>query len=187
MKGKQLHDVDGRKMTVDEIAAMLGLTVQALYERKHRLGGCSYQVIVDMARDGRIGGANDHYHRHLVDGRWITAREAAELVGVKYHTIRVWRSEHKGPDGKPPTMAEAVEHYRNFRRYGRKKRQGEKHWVKNREMTVAEAAAKYGAKAGTLYSYMHKRHCSLDTCIRRLESRRVKRAVKEIVGVIAGE
>ena len=37
-----LHMIDGREMTVGEIADMLGVTAHALAVRRSNMGGCSY-------------------------------------------------------------------------------------------------------------------------------------------------
>ena len=180
---KQMHDIDGRRMTVDEIAGMLGVTKCALYRRKHVMG-CSYQVIVDMYRDNRLAAPDDKYPRYMVDGKWITVRDISLMLGVREKSINQWRQMNRDAAGNLPPMKDAVEHFRNYKRFGRKKRVGKAHRVKGHTMTVAEAAAKYGVTDGTIYMYMRKHRCSLETYIRNLEKRRVNRAVREIMGII---
>ena len=180
---KQMHDIDGRMMTVDEIAGMLGVTKCALYRRKH-VTGCSYQAIVNMYRDNRLAAPDDKYPRYMVDGKWITVRDISQMLGVREKSINQWRQMHRDVAGNMPQMKDAVEHFRNYKRFGRKKRTGKAHRVKGRTMTVAEAAVKCGVTDGAIYMYMRKHQCSLETYIRNLEKRRVSRAVKEIMSII---
>lgn len=146
-KKPDLHLIDGKKMTVDQIAEMLGATVRALQCRRCRMGGVSYQVIVDMYRTNQIGGTHDKWHRHLVDGEWITIEEGARRVGVTASAIRTWRFNHRDAQGNKPTLAEAMAHYRQYQTGELKRHPGsvaQAHWVNGRMLTIAQAAEKYG-------------------------------------------
>ena len=94
-------------MTVDEIAEMLGITKNALVNRRFGMGQCSYQLVVDMYRANAFQQRGDHWERHMVDGKWITVKEAAEMCGVKPKSIREWRFQNK-KRGKMPTLADTV-------------------------------------------------------------------------------
>lgn len=178
-----LHPIDGRLMTAQEIADMMGLSRNALDIRRSDLGGCSYQLIVDMWRRNEIGGANDKHHRHLVYGRWTTIWEAAEELGVKPHSIVNYRYDHKKPDGTRPTLEEAYDYFRNYVRQ-RPGPKPKKYRVLGSWLTIAEAAEKYKANEGTLRAYMSKHHCKLETAVRRLEERRAKQAEKDILSIL---
>ena len=53
-KKPELHQVDGRNMTVNEIAEMLGISRLSLQKRRSNLGGASYQTIVNMYRANQV-------------------------------------------------------------------------------------------------------------------------------------
>ena len=180
--------VDGQMLTTDEIAALMGVSVAALARRKSINGGCSYQLLVDMQRRNEFGGYHDRKPRYFIDGEWLTVVQCAERAGVAATTITNWRSLHRDADGGRPSMAEAVEHYRRLKSGAEKRavRVGRKYMVRGKWMTVDEAAAKYGAAASTLRSYMKKHHCTLETAVRRYEERKKRQAVKAIMDVLNG-
>jgi len=187
---KAIHNIDGRFMTVDEIAEMLHVSVRALEVRRSKYGGCSYQLIVDMYRDNLIGSRTDKWERHMVDGEWITLEQAAERVGVKPKTLRAWRSQNRDEHGIKPTLAEAVAHYRKYITGERKRYPGsiaKRYWVKGEYLTFKEAAERYHTTENALRSCTHKHNCSLNAAIKRLESRRTREAEKNILAILIGE
>lgn len=178
-----LHLIDGREMTVTEIADMLGVSARALAVRKSKLGGCSYQLIVDMYRNNQLESKHDMHQRHMVNGKWTTVTEVAEALGIKPHSIHNYRHNHQKPDGTKPTLAEIYEHFRA----GGGKRGGsvaKTYWVKGRRMSIPDAAKKYGTTENALRMYMRKHHSTLDTAVRRLEERRAKRAQRDIMSIL---
>jgi hypothetical protein len=73
--------IDGTEMTAQQIADMLGCTLNALQSRKCRLGGISYQALVNMWRENQFGfGSDGKVPRYLVEGRWMTRRQIAEML-----------------------------------------------------------------------------------------------------------
>ena len=185
---KAVYIIDGREMTIDEIAEMLGVSKRALYVRRSRYGDCSFQMIVDMYRQNRIGSRTDKWERHLVDGEWITLAQAAERLGIVPKTIRNWRLEQKRLTGIKPTLAEAMEHYRKYCTGERKRYPGsvaKTHWVNGEYLTFDEAAEKYKTSVNALRTYVCKHKCGLNTAIRNLETRRAKRAEKDILAILA--
>lgn len=86
-----LHMIDGKQMTVNEIATMLGVTRNVLNNRHSTMGGISYQAIVNMYRDGQLLTKHDRWPRHLVHGRWMTVKQVAEELDCKPHSIENWR------------------------------------------------------------------------------------------------
>lgn len=186
---RRIHIVDGQQMTVPEIAEMLGITESALYQRKSNLHGCSYQVIVDMYRENQFERRDDRWERHMVDGQWITVKEAAEMCGVKPKSIREWRFQNK-KRGKMPTLAEAVEHFRKYRTGEVKRYKGSvgvKHIVHGRRMTVKQAAERYGTTKRALYHSMSTYGRSLDAAVRHVEKLQLDRAQKEIMTILGGK
>lgn len=138
-----LHMVDGREMTLAEIAGMLGISKSALRCRRNRMGGISYQAIVNMYRDNQFGSDHDRAPRYRIEGEWLTQAQIAERLGVKSHSITVWRYNNRAG------MEEAVEHFRRWNEGGRKRnprggRPAQVYRVGNREYTVPGVARKYG-------------------------------------------
>ena len=179
MEGRKpdLHMIDGRAMTVVEIADMMGITCGALANRRFRLGQCSYQLVVDMWRRNEIGGHGDRQQRHLVHGRWMTVAQAAEELGITPHAIRQVRYR-ASRDGHPMTLEAVYDFYKN----GLNRPRGypaKQHRVLGHLMTVAEAAVKYKTTEGNLRGYMTKHRSTLETAVRRLEERRAKEAAKK--------
>ena len=154
-RAKQLHLVDGQLMTIDDVAAMLGVTKHALYVRKHKLGRCSYQLIVDMCRRNEIG--SDNAPRYLIEGRWMTQTQIAEMLRVSPHTLTTWRSAH----GRAP-MEDAVAYYRQYLTgelvRGRNNgggRQWKEHIVNGRVWTVKDVMARYGVGRTSVYKRLY--------------------------------
>ena len=179
--------VDGREMTVKEIAGMLGVMPHTLVIKRSKLGGVSYQLIVDMYRSNQMLGTHDKYPRHMVDGEWLTINEVALRAGVSVHTIRNWRYEHKDAQGNKPTMAEALEHYRKYQtgeevRYRGKEPKRQR--VGRKMLSVPEAAAEYRMTACTLYKYISKNRVSLQVALNRLETRRKRKAERDIMRIL---
>ena len=185
---KEHHLIDGRDMTVDEIAEMLDISVRALQNRKSRMDGdCSYQLIADMYRAGRFERAGDRYPRHLVDGEWITTAEAARRVGVRRGTLINWIYKNKRPDGSAPTLGEAMAYYRQYQTGERVRYKGKpptRYRVGRRTMTVAEAAAEYRTTVTALRQSMYAHGRTLQQAVDRLEARRAKQAEREIIRIL---
>ena len=139
------HLIDGREMTVVEIASMLGISKAALHCRRTRLGGISYQAIVNLYRENQFGSDHDRAPRYRIEGEWLTQAQIAERLGVKSHSISAWRYDNRA------SMMEAVEHFRRWNEGGRKRnphglggRPPRVYVVGNREYTVPGVARKYG-------------------------------------------
>lgn len=185
--GKKIHKIDGKGMTVDQIAEMLGVTESTLINKRFVHGQCSYQMVVDMYRANMLQSRDDHWERHLVNGEWITVRDAAARLGVREKSIRNWRATHKDRHGNMPTLAEAIEHFRKYKT-GEVKRYkgsiGKEHYVKGRKMTVHKAAEKYGIKPNTLYNSMNHYGRTLDAAVKHIEALRMDRAQKEIMAIL---
>ena len=185
---KKLYMIDGQEMTVKEIAAMLGISVDALHTRKYK-SGYSYQALVNMYRANAFGNVHDKWPRHYVDGEWITLGQAAERVGVSPKTIRNWMYERRKATGVNPMLAEAVAHYRKYKTGELKRYRGSKgkqYWVKGEYLTFTEAAAKYHTSINSLRMYVRDHRCSLNTAVRKLEERKATQAEKEIIGILFG-
>lgn len=162
------HLIDGREMTGPEIASMLGVSYRAIQKRRSAMGGCSYQVIVDMYRQNQFGTKYDKWPRHLIHGKWMTIREAAAELGCHHHTLQNYRHMLTRRDGKKPTLEAAYDYYR----YERRSPGGsvaKLYYVHGHKMTVAQAAEKYGTTVNALYRYMHKHRSTLETAVRRHE------------------
>ena len=180
-----LHMIDGKQMTVNEIATMLGVTRNVLINRHSTMGGISYQAIVNMYRDGQLLTKHDRWPRHLVHGRWMTVKQVAEELDCKPHSIENWRYKCRDKAGNKPTLEEAYDHFKGAPKRGRGK-EPEKHRVRGKMMTVKEAADKYGTTVNSLRQLMSRHNCSLDAAVKRLEARQTKMAEKAILEILKG-
>lgn len=176
------HLVDGRETTVAEVAAELGVTAAQIYSQmKYR--GVSLQVVANMIRSGLVLDGQGRAARHWVDGRWMTTRQAAEMLGVTPMALTQWRIRYRRPDGSPALLSDAVQAYREGRvvHCGRAPRL---HRVQGRMMSVAKAAAKAGVSENALRLYMSKHHVKLETAVKAHERLRRKKAEREILRIL---
>lgn len=179
-----LHSVDGKMMTTQEIADMLGLTLKALYVRRSRLGGCSYQCVVDMYRSNQIG--SDKNHRYMIEGRWLTQDQiAAELKLASGHVLSTWRCEHRQPDGSMATMEAAVAYYRQYLTGEKVRWQGygggrpwKEHLVNGKAWTVLDVMKRFGKSRASVYRVLRQNGNDMGRVIRYFEQR--ARRTKEI-------
>lgn len=187
------HMIDGREMTVDEIAELLGCSKRALYVRRCHMGRVSYQLIVDMYRRNQIG--SDKCHRFLVDGRWMTTGEIAQMLGIKKHTLVTWRCNHRRPDGTPAPMAEAITWYRQDnagerpRYQNRGGRQAVRYRVGRGTVSAPDVASKYGVSRVSVYKMMARCGGDMGRVIRHYrdrERKRVDKAQAEILRILTG-
>ena len=175
--------IDGKQMTLKEIAEMIGVTREQLY-RYHVKHQVSYGAIVRWWRDGMIRFGPKPGMRaavHMVDGKWMTDAEIADMVGVHVQSIRNYCSTRQC------LRSEAVQYYREINAGIRKRHPGSKplmHKVHGVWMTEYEAAEKYRTKCSTLRVYRYKHGCSLDTAVRRLEARRQRRAERDLIEIL---
>lgn len=151
-----LHLVDGQMMTLAEIAGMLGISKNALRCRRNRLGGISYQAIVNMYRDNQFGSYCDRAPRYRIEGEWLTQAQIAERLGVKSHSISTWRYNNRAG------MEEAVEHFRRWNEGGRKRnprgrRPAQVYRVGNREYTIPGVARTYSMSPTSVYDMLKSR------------------------------
>lgn len=187
MAGKaKMHMVDGEWTTVAMMAEELGVSYEQLcgvmYSR-----GISLQIAVSLIRDNRALGGQGRADRHMVDGRWMTVRQAAEMLGIPLTALRDWIYSHRQPDGSQARLADAVEAYRmgGVKRGGRSPRQ---HRVGNRTMTAGEAAEMLNINVWLIRERMSRHKCSLAAAIRYYErkndQRKKDQAEKDILNIL---
>lgn len=177
------HLIDGREMTVVEIAEMLGISKAALLCRRTRLGGISYQAIVNMYRENQFGSDHDRAPRYRIEGEWLTRAQIAERLGVKSHSISAWRYDNRA------SMMEAVEHFRRWNEGGRKRnprggRPARVYRVGNREYTVPGVARKYGMNPMSVRNMLRSRGGDMGKVLAFYQAkvrRRQARAEQEIL------
>lgn len=176
------HLVDGRETTVAEVAAELGVTAAQIYSQmKYR--GVSLQVVANMIRSGLVLDGQGRAARHWVDGRWMTTKQAAEMLGVTPTALTQWRFRYKRPDGTPALLSDAVQAYREGR-VARGGREPRPHKVRGRTMTVAEAAAQMGVTPNALRLYMSRHRVTLETAVKARERRKRRQAERDILKIL---
>lgn len=182
MAGKpKKHLVDGEWITVQEAADRLGLRRQQIYGLMHH-GQYGLQVAVNLIRQDLALGQG-RAARYMVDGRWITIRQAAEMLGVTVTALRDYLYSHRHPDGRPATLAEAVDAYRSgtVRQGGHPPKL---HRVGRRMMTQAEAAEMLGMTLNAVRMHMSKHKATLAQTIKYYETRKRRKAEKDILTIL---
>ena len=175
------HLVDGEWITVQEAAEMLGLRPQQIYDQMSNKR-CGLQAVVRMYRENYILGQG-RAARYMVDGRWMTIRDAAQMLGVTRRAICLWRFKRKRPDGSLPSLAEAVAAYRSGEVRNRGK-QPKRHRVAGKLMTMREAAEMVGVSYAAMQLYTYKHRCSLAKAVKYYETRKRRRAEKDILTIL---
>ena len=168
--------VDGRWTTVIETAAAMDLKPQQLYSLMNNKQ-CGLQAAVNLIRENQALNGQGRAARYMVDGRWLTIRQAAEALGVSWAAIYDWMHRHKAG------LAEAMAAYRE----GRVKCGGKpavRHRVGRRVLTRAEAARESGVTLSAFNLYTHKHQCSVAAAMRYYEKRKLKQAEKAILAIL---
>jgi predicted DNA-binding protein (UPF0251 family) len=183
MAGKpKKHLVDGEWITVQEAADRLGLQRQQLYSLTHNRR-CSLQVAVNLYRENLALHDQGRADRHMVDGRWMTVQQAAEMLNRSVYALHGYMYYHRQPDGRPATLAEAVDVYRSgaVRHGGHPPRL---HRVGRRMMTQAEAAEMLGINVNAVRMHMSKHKATLAQTIKYYETRKRRKAEKDILNIL---
>ena len=155
-----------------QAADMLGVKRQAIYQLMSK-NQCGLQVAVNMVRDNLALGGQGRSDRHMVDGKWVTVRQLAELLGTRPTNLRSWSYRHCDKNGRPASMQAAADAFRaGLHRGGC---QPVLHRVNGRAVTVAQVAAKYGMRAASVRTRMSLKRCSLAECARYYERKRKRR------------
>ncbi len=182
------HMIDGREMTVAEIADMLGITQGALESRRSKLGRPSYQVIVNMYRENQFGNAHDRSPRHMVDGQWMSRKQIAQMLGVTPHTLANWLYTHPKQD-----MRAAISYYRQRqtdelkRGHGTDGRPPRLYKVGKRMISVPQVMRMFGVCHSAVHYVLKKRGGDMAATIRHYrerEARRKRKAEKEIMRIL---
>lgn len=142
------YPVDGRMITLQEVADMLGLSKESLCEQKSRRK-CDPQTIVNLHRAGLIL-TRECGPKYWFRGKMRTLRECAELLGVTVRSIYSWQVRHPREDGSRPSVQEALAAYQVGRH--------NLHRVGDRQLTIAEAAAEVGVTDKAFRSCMYYHH-----------------------------
>ena len=172
------HLVDGRWVTLTEMAAELGIKRKTLENQMYRNGGGSLNVAVHQIRDNLVLNGHKRSGRHMVDGRWTTMAEMAEALGINYSTLQHYVKVHGC------TLAEAVADYREGRViHGRSQKV---HIVDGKETTVAEAARRCGVSIDTIRWRMSHHKKTLRQTVRYYERKKAERAAGQILDILKG-
>lgn len=185
------HMVEGREMTIRQIADMLGIAVGTLTNQKYRHGCSSYARLVEMYKSGEIHRRVHTGWRHKVHGRWTTVQEEADRLGLKRDTIYQWMFRTRKEEKREPLLEECVDHYEALAA-GRiqPKRKGPKpklYRVNGREMTIGEAAALAGMTREGLRQRMAREKCSVNAAVKRALAYREKMARCKIMHILNGD
>ena len=189
MAKKRLHQVDRKLMTIDEAAAMVGVTVEALRLQKSRFAGITVQHLVDMYRIGAIWPEKRGPDLHRVHGRWMTVNELAARFGLKIGSVWCWRSRHRGADGKLATLEAAYDHYMAIEQGKKKLYPGSAprrlYRVDGRLISMRQAAEAVGVPEATLRSWVKRHGCTVASAVKRYEkaaeAARAEAAAREIM------
>lgn len=183
-----LHMIDGRMMTVAEIADMLGITQNALVIRRSRLGRPSYQAVVNMYRENQFGNTHDRSPRHMVEWRWMSRTQIAQMLGITPHTLVNWLYTHPKQD-----MRAAISYYRQRqtgelkRGHGTDGRPPRLYRVGKRMISVPQVARMFGVSHTAVSFVLKHRNGDMAATIRHYrerEARRKRKAEKAIMEIL---
>ena len=182
-KKPKKHLVDGREMTLREIAEMLGISYKAMTSRRNRLRGISMQTMVNMYRANQWGSDKDRAARYLIEGRWMTRAQIAGMLGIAPQTLSTWRWQNR------VSMEEAVAYFRRWNEEGRVRnpkgvggRPAKQYRVGSRNYTVPGVAKKYGVKVHTVRSYVAAH--GMAEALKYYQGTEVQRAEQEIMQIL---
>ena len=184
MKAK-LHDVDGRKMTVNEAAEMLGVSASTIRCRMSKRK-CSLQTVVRLYRENALRRGSGRHETHRVDGQWKTVREVAESLGVTSSALQNWRFRHKDAQGRQPTLEAAAAAYRAGQVQNGGHVEKKLYWVHGRRMTMPEAAKRFGVTVHALKYHMYRRGKTLQGAVDRIMALKSRRAERKILKILKG-
>ena len=186
---KKMHAVDGQMITIDEAAAMVGVTPEALRQQKARFRGISVQHLVDMYRDGRIAPEKRAPDAHRVHGQWMTTNDVAARFGYAVGTVWGWRHRHRGPDGRLPSLEAAYDHYAAVARGEERIHAGSVarrlYFVNGKQFSMRQAAEAAGVPESTLRSWVKRHGCSVHNAVKHYkqaaEAAKTEAAAREIM------
>ena len=174
----KLYFVDGRWVTLYEMAAELGLKPRQLSNQMYRGGGGSLNVAVQRIRNNLAMNGHKCSERHMVDGKWTTIAQEAEKLGVSYSALQHYVKVHGC------TLAEAVGNYRERRvRHGAFPRV---EIVNGREMTVADVAREAGVADRTVYWHRSRKGMTLKQIVKYYERKKAEEAARRIMDILKG-
>lgn len=184
----ELHRVDGQEMTVNEIAAMLGISRISLLKRRSNLGGASYQTIVNMYRANQFGSYRDRSPRYMVDGRWMSRKEICEELGIARITLANWFQRNKGH-----SLNEAIDHYRKVKSGEIKHGSGPgrppvRYRVGRKDWSVPDVARHFGVCAQSVRRVLDARGGDMAAVLQHYrereekKKRKAERAIMDILG-----
>lgn len=186
-KQPERHPVDGVEMTVNEIAAMLGISEMALLKRRSNLGGASYQTIVNMYRGNQFGTYHDRSPRYMVDGRWMSRKEICEELGIARMTLTNWFQRNKGH-----SLNEAIAYYRG-RKSGEIKhgsgpgRPPVRYRVGRKDWSVPDVARHFGVCAQSVRNVLDARGGDMAAVLKHYREREEKekhKAEQQIMDIL---
>ena len=183
-----LHMIDGREMTVAEIADMLGVSQNALETRRSKLGATSYQTVVNMYRENQFGNTHDRSPRHMVEGQWMSRMQIAQMLGITPHTLANWLYTHPKQD-----IRAAISYYRQRqtgelkRGHGTDGRPPRLYQVGRKTYSVPQVARMFGVSYTSVSFVLKRRNGDMAATIRHYrerEARQKRRAEKEIMEIL---
>ena len=182
------HLIDGREMTVQEIADMLGVTKLALQMRRSRLGRPSYQTVVNMYRENCFGNYHNRSARYMVDGKWMTRKQIAGMLEISPNTLANWLYQNKGK-----SIADAVTWFRQYQTGERKRYHGQGgrkpklYRVGSKAYSVSQVARMFGVANSSVTFVLKRRNGDMAATIRHYkdrETRRAQKAEKAIMSIL---
>lgn len=189
-KQPERHLIDGREMTVQEIADMLGVTKMALQGRRSRLGRPTYQTIVNMYRENQFGSDRDRSARYMVDGKWLTRKQIAGMLGISPNTLTNWLC-----DNKSKSIADAVAWFRMYQTGERKRHHGQGgakpilYRVGRKTYSVPQVARMFGVSHTSVSFVLKHRNGDMAATIQHYkerENRKRQKAEKDILAILMG-
>ena len=172
--GKYL--VDGQWMTIQEVADMLGVKRQAVYDQMWQKK-CGPQVVANLYRANLILHDQGRAARFMVDGRWVTRRQICEELGITVDALR----EYARRNGL--SVQQTVDAYREGRvKYGGSPKH--RYRVGRKYMTREEVARKHGVSICAIINQIKRKGWTLAQVDRYYEEKHTRKAEAEIMAAL---
>jgi len=143
---------------------------------------------VNMYRENCFGHYHDRSARYMVDGKWMTRKQIAGMLGISPSTLSNWLC-----DNKDKSIADAVAWFRMYQTGERKRHHGQGgrkpklYRVGDKTYSMSQVARMFGVANSSVTFVLKHRNGDMAATIqhyRDRENRRARKAEKDIMSIL---